>query len=342
MNVEFTTQQLFEMVRCSILGTLSEKHLRKLAHRLAKERVEANINIGNFIYNTNLARTLLIKLVHQADLPLQTLQYIVEVINQHFDRFCYYAVTKYTELKNQELHEQRVFLNEAHKDRLSLLGQMSSSFVHEFRNPLTSVIGFIKLLKADHPDLKYLDIISHKLDQLKFRITQFLHTSKVKLPEKRKQQVVLIHLFDDILDFVYPSIVDGDVKIVTDVDTLLAIEANRDELKQVFLNILLNSIDAVKTRERPREIRVSTQLENDQAVIRISNNGPIIPPRIRNVIFEPFYTTKELGTGIGLYVCKKIIELHGGTITCSSTQDLTMFTITLPTCSPTLAINQTN
>src|SRR5690606_27861785 len=118
--------------------------------------------------------------------------------------------TKYTELKNKELQEKNVFLNEAHKDRLSLLGQMSSSFVHEFRNPLTSVIGFIKLLKADHPHLKYLDIISHELDQLKFRITQFLHTSKVELPEKRKQQVALISLFDDILDFVYPSIVDGD------------------------------------------------------------------------------------------------------------------------------------
>lgn len=216
------------------------------------------------------------------------------------------------------------------------MGQMSSSFVHEFRNPLTSVIGFIKLLKADHPELKYLDIIDHELDQLKFRITQFLHTSKVELPEKRKQKVNLNLLFDEILNFLYPSIVDGDVEVGTHFEHQIQVIANRDELKQVFLNILHNSIDAVKARDRPRKINIYGAIDESKVVVHISNNGPMIPARIRKIIFEPFYTTKELGTGIGLFVCKKIIEIHGGTIECSSDHQLTTFSIQLPLSSSAL------
>ena len=61
---------------------------------------------------------------------------------------------------------------------------MSASFVHEFRNPLTSIMGFVKLLKTDHPNLSYLDIISHELDQLNFRISQFLLVSKKEMWER--------------------------------------------------------------------------------------------------------------------------------------------------------------
>lgn len=333
--------QIFELVKLAISDLLTEERIRDAADNIAKNCLEENTNIGDFVYNTDAARSILVNFVlsqitHGQKLDLEQIKPIIERINRYFDRFCYHYVSKYYELKNLEWQEQNVFLTEAHKDRLSLLGQMSSSFVHEFRNPLTSVIGFIKLLKADHPELKYLDIIDHELDQLKFRITQFLHTSKVELPEKRKQKVNLNLLFDEILNFLYPSIVDGDVEVGTHFEHQIQVIANRDELKQVFLNILHNSIDAVKARDRPRKINIYGAIDESKVVVHISNNGPMIPARIRKIIFEPFYTTKELGTGIGLFVCKKIIEIHGGTIECSSDHQLTTFSIQLPLSSSAL------
>jgi signal transduction histidine kinase len=142
-----------------------------------------------------------------------------------FDRFCYYAVTRYTEIKNQEIQEKNLFITQTHKDRLAILGQMSSSFVHEFRNPLTSVIGFIKLLKDEYSTLKYLDIIDHELEQLKFRITQFLHTSKVDVAEKIIEEVDIRNLLEEVLNFLYPSIVDGDVNVYKNFNSNVIIKA---------------------------------------------------------------------------------------------------------------------
>src|SRR5690606_37479598 len=97
------------------------------------------------------------------------------------DQYLYYSVTCYSDVKNQIIDEKTKFIDTSHKDRLTLLGQMTSSFIHEFRNPLTSIQGFIQLLKSENPQMKYLDIISIELQQLNFRISQFLLLSKKEL-----------------------------------------------------------------------------------------------------------------------------------------------------------------
>ncbi|KHF41950.1 histidine kinase N-terminal domain-containing protein [Halalkalibacter okhensis] len=321
---------MYALIKNTLLDTVTEDDVQQLAYKVAKERVEANINIGDFVYNVNLGRSLLIKFVLQSDVSRTQLAAIIDQINTQFDQFCYHAVTKYTEIKNTELEEKKLFINQTHKDKLAILGQMSSSFVHEFRNPLTSIIGFNKLLRTEYPNIKYLDIIELELDQLKFRITQFLHTSKLDFIENPKEIVILNDLLDEILNFLYPSIVDSDVQISTDIDPTIKIEAHKDEIKQVFLNVLFNSIDAVIQREKPRIIHLTCYLDAKRVVIEVSNNGPMIPLEVQETIFEPFYTTKELGTGIGLFVCRKIIEKHLGELTCFSDEHKTTFCIHLP------------
>lgn len=322
--------QMYEIVKKTITNSTSESEIKLLAYKVARERVEANINIGDFVYNVNLGRSIIIKYANQSGISIEDLQPIIDNINSQFDRFCYYAVTRYTEIKNQVIQEKNLFITQTHKDRLAILGQMSSSFVHEFRNPLTSVIGFIKLLKGEYSTLKYLDIIEHELEQLKFRITQFLHTSKVDVAEKIIEEVDIRNLLEEVLNFLYPSIVDGDVNVFKNFNSNINIKVHKDQLKQVFLNLLMNSIDAVKQQDKRRKIIVSYQRVYDQILITISNNGPVIPPGTLNTIFEPFYTTKKLGTGIGLFVCKNIIEKHDGSISCQSNDRRTTFTIHLP------------
>lgn len=322
---------MYQIITKSILEEFSEYEVKLLAHKVAQERADANVNIGEFVYNVNLGRSLIIKYINLSGLSAEELQPIIEIINKQFDLFCYYAVTKYTEIINERLRERNLFISQTHKDRLSILGQMSSSFVHEFRNPLTSVMGFIKLLNHDYPNLPYLDVISKELEQLKFRITQFLHTSKMNILAESTNEDITIHLLiDEVLDFLYPSIVDGNIQVTSSIDEDIKIYGDRIELKQVFLNLLMNAIDAVCEEENPRKITIYSKIEDHQTHICISNNGPTIYPETVKIIFEPFFTTKKLGTGIGLFVCKNIVEKNNGEISCVSKDHLTTFKISFP------------
>jgi signal transduction histidine kinase len=322
---------MVELVKLSLRCQLSPEKIEQLAHEVAVQRLEAKINIGEFVYNVNLGRSEIVRFVTGSRISIEQLQPVIETINSLFDEFLYHAVKKYTQLKDAEIQEKTMFIDQSHKERLTILGQMSSSFVHEFRNPLTAVMGFVKLMQQENPRMKYIDIISHELTQLNFRISQFLHASRKGVQEREAEDFALEDLFTDILDFMYPSLVDADVNVVPRIDPTITLLAHKDELKQVLLNLIMNSIDALRQKKQDRRIMIYSKIESDSSVhITISNNGPAIPPETIKTIFEPFFTTKELGTGIGLFVCKKIIEKHNGTISCTSSDEVTTFSIVLP------------
>ncbi|QIZ07008.1 GHKL domain-containing protein [Priestia megaterium] len=305
--------------------------IEKLAIEVAEERVLADINLGDFVYNVNLGRTVLYSYLSNTGIPWPDMQEALNRINFCFDKFLYYAVSHYSEAKNKIIEEKTMHIDSTHQDRLTLLGQMTSSFIHEFRNPLTSVQGFIQLLKADYPDMKYLDIISSELDQLNFRISQFLLLSKKELIGKEKDDFNLNKLIDEVLNFLYPSILDGKVKIRKDLSEDITLNGYADEIRQVLINIIFNAIDVLNHDENPTPtIEINSSLKNQSIKINISNNGPVIPAELRKSIFEPFFTTKKLGTGLGLFVCKEIIEKHKGNLDCDSTPDKTTFSISLP------------
>jgi signal transduction histidine kinase len=318
------------------MHTMTDKELletiQKYALEISEERALANINIGDFVYNVNLGRSVLYSYLSKSGLVWADLQESINKINFCFDKFLYYAVTHYTEAKNKIIEEKTMFIDSTHQDRLTLLGQMTSSFIHEFRNPLTSIQGFIQLLKADYPEMKYLDIISSELDQLNFRISQFLLLSKKELIGKEKEQFNQNKLIDEVLNFLYPSILDGKVKIKKDIVEEITLYGYADEMRQVFINIIFNAIDVLNHHRIPNPtIEIKCAIENNShVVLSISNNGPMIPAELSKTIFEPFFTTKKLGTGLGLFVCKEIIEKHKGELTCLSTPELTVFTIKLP------------
>ncbi|WP_235849012.1 MULTISPECIES: histidine kinase N-terminal domain-containing protein [Bacillaceae] len=326
-NVRLIVQLVIETINDEI----SEEYVKQLAYEVALERMGAGVNIGDFVFNINLARSTITKFIIESGVTHHTLSLVLGKTNDQFNLFCYQVVSEYTKLKDLELKEKTSFIQQTHKDRLAILGQISSSFVHEFRNPLTSVIGFSKLLRKEFSSHPYLDIIDKELDQLNFRITQFLHTSKMDAADNTYEEVDLCDLLEDILKFLYPSIVSNDVKINAHLERNLKLVANKEELKQVFLNILFNSIDAVKQNHKERNIEVICKVSgNGQSFqIKIINNGPVIPTSIRETIFEPFYTTKETGTGIGLFVCKKIVEKLNGNISCESNENETIFSIQL-------------
>ena len=308
-----------------------DEHLQKTAFIVGKERVRSDINIGDFVYNVNSGRSVIYKHLHKLNTDWEDLQDAINKINYCFDTFLYYAVSYYNEQKNKIIEEKNQFIDSTHKDRLTLLGQMTSSFIHEFRNPLTSIQGFIQLLKSDHPDMKYLEIISSELEQLNFRISQFLLLSKKELIGKEKSLFSLNIMIEEVLNFLYPSILDTNVRIIKDVNEEMELYGYADEIRQVLINIIFNAIDVLSQYRDDPQIEINGFFVNDTHIkLEISNNGPVIPDNLLKSIFEPFVTTKTLGTGLGLFVCREIIEKHKGILACSSEPDKTSFIILLP------------
>jgi signal transduction histidine kinase len=327
-------EAMFEILQKMLLvpETKLDELLQELAIQTAKERVQANINIGDFVFNVSLGRTILYKEIADSGLDWTELQESINRVNYAFDKFLYYAVSEYTEVKNQIIAEKTQVIDSTHQDRLTLLGQMTSSFVHEFRNPLTSIQGFIQLIQSEYPNMKYLDIITNELEQLNFRISQFLLLSKKELIGKEKTTFSLNTLMEEILVFLYPSILDSKAKVIKNFAKDVNLLGYIDEIRQVLINIIFNAIDVIchHPTEEPI-IEIDTRfIPNSFIQINITNNGPKIPDEYQKTIFEPFFTTKKLGTGLGLFVCSEIIEKHKGLITCKSNADRTTFSILLP------------
>ncbi|WP_433748556.1 histidine kinase N-terminal domain-containing protein [Falsibacillus pallidus] len=307
-----------------------EESIKPFAKKVAEERLKVNINIGEFVYNVDIARSEIYKDLNKLTNDVTEIQEALDHFNLIFDRFLYYAVSHYTELKNSIIRQKEEYISTTHDDRLSLLGQMTSSFVHEFRNPLTSIHGFIQLLKAEHQNLPYLEIISGELDQLKFRITQFLMLSKKQIVDTEWANLSMNDLLDEVMSFLYPRIVEVNVRIEEDLQPGLHFSGYKEEIRQVFINIIFNAVEVLSDQHDDPVILLRAYEQNGSIVVSIKNNGPQIPLEHQATIFDPFFTTKKTGTGLGLYICKEIIEKHGGSLTCESAQDWTVFSISLP------------
>ncbi|WP_051316994.1 histidine kinase N-terminal domain-containing protein [Ectobacillus panaciterrae] len=310
-----------------IIGEKRLEDIQPLCAKIATERAQADVNIGEFVHNVNVGRNELFEAMCELDVKARELKPLITKIHSCFDQLIYFTVLKYSEIITKSLEEKQQFIDETHKERLTILGQMSASFVHEFRNPLTSIMGFVKLLKAENTHLPYLDIISHELDQLNFRISQFLLVSRKEMWNE-KEFFSLNDLFHDITHFLYPSLVNTNVSIEKNMFYPIGLYGYRSEVRQVILNILMNSIDALEANPKNRKIVIDTFEDESTIHIIIKNNGPMIPADKIETIFEPFVTTKKLGTGIGLFVCKQIVEKHDGRISCESTPDWTRFCMT--------------
>lgn len=229
------------------------------------------------------------------------------------------------------LVEQSALQNE----KLAMLGKISASIAHEIRNPLTSIRGFIQLIKPFLYDIgkeDYARIILSEIDRANDIIHEFLNSSKPSAP--MKEETSINHLLDDALVLIEGQALMQDCELVfNQLVTDLYVSIDIKQIKQVILNILKNGLEAVQMVDEAHKSKVIVQLNRNGgfAEVTIQDNGKGMDKVTMNQLFEPFYTTKSTGTGLGLSVSERIIRNHGGTISVNSIENCgTVFTISLP------------
>ncbi|MGV4275870.1 two-component system sensor histidine kinase AtoS [Citrobacter farmeri] len=219
----------------------------------------------------------------------------------------------------------------AQTERLATLGELMAGVAHEVRNPLTAIRGYVQIIRQQTSlpvHQEYLSVVLKEIDSINRVIQQLLDFSRPR--QSQWQQVLLNSLIEETLILVQTSGVQARIAFNVEQDKeLSAIVADRELLKQVILNILINAVQAISTCGEIR-IRTLSYSATQQAVI-IEDNGCGIDIALQKKIFDPFFTTKASGTGLGLALSQRIINAHQGDIHVASMPGCgATFTLILP------------
>ncbi|AIQ51198.1 ATP-binding protein [Paenibacillus sp. FSL R7-0331] len=237
----------------------------------------------------------------------------------------------FKEISDYKLIEQTAYQN----DSLAMLGKLSASIAHEIRNPLTAIRGFIQLL---HPHLhqlgkeEYAKIILAEIDRANDIIHEFLTSSKPSAPQIGMIPVAAL-LKEVVLLTESEALMNGCQINLHPFQGDMIISGDAKQMKQVVLNMIRNAMEAIAERADNLigKIEVGARREGAEVRIFISDNGKGMDICTLDRLFNPFFTTKENGTGLGLSVSERIIKNHGGCISVSSrVNEGTRFVISLP------------
>lgn len=216
-------------------------------------------------------------------------------------------------------------------DLVESLSKMAASMAHEVRNPMTSIKGFLQLLSQNQPEPgkleMYVKVMMEELERANGIITEYLSLSRSNLVSLSK--VSILRLLDDIRILMESEAVIRGVNLHFYLSNAV-IECDSTKIKQVMINLVRNALEATS---RGGAVTVSSLIdeENQYVQVQVTDTGSGIASEALPHIFTPFYTTKKGGTGLGLPVCKQIVEEHGGSIKATSKEETgSCFTVTLP------------
>ncbi len=248
----------------------------------------------------------------------------------------------------RRLHNETELLLEVEEQlrlsqKLSTLGQVSASLAHEIKNPLGSIKGAAEILLDDypagHPKREFVDIINTETKRLDHSVNEVLNIfrgnqnidSNVKEESLAKVITRVAGLMGGKLNTKKVNFSTRGIEHVGD------FQIAGEKISQIFINIILNALDAV---DKGGSIEMRIHKEPEGVYVEIEDSGPGIPALDREKVFEPFFTGKEDGTGLGLFISRKIAEGYSGRITIKESGKGTCFEVFLPEYSNEQSIHK--
>jgi C4-dicarboxylate-specific signal transduction histidine kinase len=230
----------------------------------------------------------------------------------------------------------------AQQTLLTTMGQMAASIAHELNQPLAAIVtngnAGLRWLANATPDFDEVRAALQRVVSDGHRASQLIGTirSMFKKDGQKKAPVDVNQLIREVLGLMQGELQNQQVSLQTELEVQpIQVLGDRVQLQQVILNLITNAIDAMgSVTDRPRLLRVRSETnESDAVVVTVEDSGAGIDPKSTDRIFDTFYTTKSHGMGIGLAICRSIIEAHGGGIRSSpGNPHGTVFQVILPTC----------
>ena len=230
-----------------------------------------------------------------------------------------YAATQLRERKNAEEALRQAQAELAHIHRVTTMGELTASLAHEIRQPVTAAVNYAiscsRWLSRAQPDLEEACAAASKIvenlkstDSIISRIRRLFHKG---MPQR--EEVDVNEVIREIVVLLHSTASQHSITVHTQTtENLPCVMADRVQLQQVFMNLMLNGIEAMKGMSSPKELTIRSQAENGELLFSVSDTGVGLPAEGTEQIFRAFYTTKPEGTGMGLAISRSIIEAHGG------------------------------
>ncbi|MGN7477131.1 two-component system sensor histidine kinase NtrB [Solibacillus silvestris] len=205
-------------------------------------------------------------------------------------------------------------------EKLKLVGELAAGVAHEIRNPMTVISGYVQMMNEDKnsPYYEYTKLIQNETERIELILSEFLVLSK-----PQANQFVPINLAEaltEVASFFQYELQQRIIQLhtVNEYPNTIIL-GNKNQIKQIFINLFKNAIEAIHN-DGTITLKVCKSDDGKEIFIRIIDTGCGIPPHVLEHIFEPFYTTKTKGTGLGMVIINKIIQDHNGSIKIASQQ----------------------
>jgi len=307
-------EEIFEWSREELEGEsiLKVQGMEFLAqYEYLKDYLQKGLTVNNF---ETVHRT---KSGEKVDVSLS----ISPILNQDGKMFAISSI--YRDIRDKKQTDELLKKSE----QLALIGQLAAGVAHEIRNPLTTLKGFVQLLKVENKEQnKYYEIMMEELNRIEMITTEFLALSKPHISNFERMDINEILM--NVVSFINMEALKANVTIHFERTEDMQIKCDVNRLKQVFLNILKNGIEAMGSGGK---IDVTVLKEGQSCKIEIKDNGVGISKERLKYIGQPFYSTKEKGTGLGLMISNKIIKEHKGKMEFNSIEGKgTTVTVYLP------------
>jgi PAS domain S-box-containing protein len=262
---------------------------------------------------------------------------LVEFVGMTFDA---------TERKRAEEALREVQMELAHANRVATMGQLTASIAHEVNQPITAAVtnahAALRWLNAEQPDLGEVGQALGRIAENGNRAAAVISRIRALINKAppRKESVAINDAILEVVALARGEAAKNGVSVLTEfAEGLPAIEGDRVQLQQVILNLVVNAVDAMSgVNEAPRELLLSTgRADPGDVLIAVRDSGPGVAPEAFNRLFDAFYTTKADGMGMGLSICRSIVEAHGGRLWASANEPRgAVFQFTLPANPPAL------